>query len=174
VQIRDGCASHLLIITSLSMAGAFACRTARGSTDSARRSTPVPNGRTAFWRTHDRHRLVRLHGGRDHGLAQIKKAPGVTLVQDPDEAEVPSMPLNAMRQVGVDHVLPADEMARAIVGLLMNPRKGQTRKSPRRGSAKTENPNAEEPGTDALRTGELRGARPRAGTASRGARIHGR
>jgi two-component system chemotaxis response regulator CheB len=39
----------------------------------------------------------------------------------------------------------------------MNPRKGQTRKSGSGGSVKTEKPNAEEPGTDALRTGELGG-----------------
>ena len=91
-----------------------------------------------------------------HGLALIKKAGGVTLVQDPDEAEVPSMPLNAMRQVGVDYVLPVEEMGRVITGLLLNRRKGQTRKSPR-GSIKTEQPTPERPGTDALRTGELNG-----------------
>src|SRR5688572_7699933 len=90
-----------------------------------------------------------------HGLSLIKKAGGVTLVQDPDEAEVPSMPLNAMRQVGVDYVLPVEEMARVVMGLLMNPRKGHLRKPRSGGSVKTEKPNAEEPGTDALRTGEL-------------------
>ena len=44
----------------------------------------------------------------------------MTIVQDPDEAEVPSMPLNAMRRGGVDYVLPVEEMARVIMGLLMN------------------------------------------------------
>lgn len=90
-----------------------------------------------------------------HGLALIKKAGGVTLVQDPDEAEVPSMPLTAMRHVGVDYVLPVEEMARVIMGLLMNPRKGQTRKSRPGGAIQTEKPNAEQPGADALRTGAL-------------------
>jgi two-component system chemotaxis response regulator CheB len=94
-------------------------------------------------------------GDGTHGLALIKKAGGVTLVQDPDEAEVPSMPLNAMRQVGVDYVLPVKEMARVITGLLMNPRKGHMRKSPSGGSVQTEKPSPEQPGTDALRTGEL-------------------
>jgi two-component system chemotaxis response regulator CheB len=92
-----------------------------------------------------------------HGLSLIKQAGGVTIVQDPDEAEVPSMPLNAMRQIGVDYVLPVEEMARVIMGLLMNPRKGHTRKSRPGGFVRTEKPNAEEPGTDALRTGELGG-----------------
>jgi two-component system chemotaxis response regulator CheB len=34
-----------------------------------------------------------------HGMALIKQAGGVTMVQHPDEAQVPSMPLNAMRRV---------------------------------------------------------------------------
>jgi two-component system chemotaxis response regulator CheB len=92
-----------------------------------------------------------------HGLALIKQAGGVTLVQDPDEAQVPSMPLNAMRQVGVDYVLPVEEMARVIMGLLVNPRNGQTRKSSPAGPVRTEQPNPERPGTDALRTGERDG-----------------
>ena len=33
-----------------------------------------------------------------HGLSVIKKAGGVAIVQDPDEAEVPAMPLHAMRR----------------------------------------------------------------------------
>ena len=57
-----------------------------------------------------------------HGLSVIKRAGGITLVQDPDEAEVPSMPLTAMRQVAVDYVLPVKEMARVIMGLLLNRR----------------------------------------------------
>jgi two-component system, chemotaxis family, protein-glutamate methylesterase/glutaminase len=88
-----------------------------------------------------------------HGLKLIKKAGGVTFAQDPDEAEVPAMPLAAMRQVAVDYVLPVEEMARVIVGLLLNSRRG-TR--PMR-LVQTEKPNAERPGTDALRTKAMRG-----------------
>lgn len=90
-----------------------------------------------------------------HGLHLIKKAGGVTFAQDPDEAEVPAMPLAAMRQVAVDYVLPVEEMARVIMGLLMNSRRGT--KKPKR-SVRTEKPNAERPGTDALRTKAMRGA----------------
>ena len=57
-----------------------------------------------------------------HGLTLIKEAGGVTMVQDPMRREAPSMPLNAMRRGGVDYVLPVEEMARVIMGLLMNER----------------------------------------------------
>jgi two-component system chemotaxis response regulator CheB len=92
-----------------------------------------------------------------HGLSLIKQAGGVAIVQDPDEAEVPSMPLNAMRRGEVDYVLPVEEMPRVIMGLLMNGRPARTRTSPPK-RARTEAPSPERPGApDALRTGELDG-----------------
>src|SRR5688572_5924505 len=92
-----------------------------------------------------------------HGLSLIKKAGGVAIVQDPDEAEVPAMPLNAMRQGEVDYVLPVDEIPRVITGLLMNPRPARTKKSPLT-RPKSHAPSPEQPGApDALRTGELNG-----------------
>ena len=39
------------------------------------------------------------------GMAAVREAGGVTVVQDPAEAFSPSMPRSAMRAVGVDHVL---------------------------------------------------------------------
>jgi chemotaxis response regulator CheB len=63
-----------------------------------------------------------------HGLTLIKEAGGVTIVQDPDEAQAPSMPLNAMRR-GVDYVLPVNEMPRVVMGLLMNGRDRRARRS---------------------------------------------
>lgn len=92
-----------------------------------------------------------------HGLAVIKQAGGVTVVQDPDEAEAPSMPRSAMRQVGVDYVLPVEEMGRVIMGLLMSRRKGHTRTSSPAGLVRAERPRPERPGTDALRTGAFDG-----------------
>jgi two-component system, chemotaxis family, protein-glutamate methylesterase/glutaminase len=89
-----------------------------------------------------------------HGLTQIKDAGGVTIVQDPDEAEVPSMPLHAMRQ-GVDYVLPVQEMARVITGLLMN-RDGRDA-GPRKPVKPPEAPSPEKPEPDALRGGGLNG-----------------
>jgi len=37
------------------------------------------------------------------GLWEVKRRGGIAIVQDPDEAEVPSMPLSALRYVKVDH-----------------------------------------------------------------------
>jgi two-component system chemotaxis response regulator CheB len=92
-----------------------------------------------------------------HGLALIKKAGGCTVVQDPDEAEVPAMPLNAMRRGEVDYVLPVEEMPRVIMGLLMNGRPSRARTSPSK-RARTGALSPERPGApDALRTGEFDG-----------------
>jgi two-component system chemotaxis response regulator CheB len=76
-------------------------------------------------------------------------------VQDPDDAEVPAMPLNAMRRGTIDYVIPVAEMARVITGLIMNAPQRHARTSPRSHSQKPETPGPERPGTDALRTGEL-------------------
>jgi two-component system chemotaxis response regulator CheB len=92
-----------------------------------------------------------------HGLMLIKKAGGCAIVQDPDEAEVPTMPLTAMRRGQVDYVLPVEEMPRVITGLLMNRHPSGARPSPSR-RLRTESPSPERPGApDALRTTELDG-----------------
>lgn len=48
------------------------------------------------------------------GLAVIKSQGGVVIVQDPEEALFPSMPLNAIEQVAVDYVLPLKAIASQI------------------------------------------------------------
>jgi two-component system chemotaxis response regulator CheB len=48
------------------------------------------------------------------GLAAVKEAGGVAIVQDPNEAFAPSMPRSARALVDVDHVLPVREMALLI------------------------------------------------------------
>lgn len=61
---------------------------------------------------------VVLSGARDDGtagLAAIKRAGGLALVQDPEDAAVATMPRSAIAQVEVDQVLPVAEIARAIV-----------------------------------------------------------
>jgi two-component system, chemotaxis family, protein-glutamate methylesterase/glutaminase len=67
---------------------------------------------------------VLLSGGQDDGvagLAHIKRRGGVTIVQDPSDAETPSMPENAIKQVQIDHVLRAEDMAAVIAGLVRKP-----------------------------------------------------
>ena len=61
-----------------------------------------------------------LSGGLDDGtagLAAIKAAGGVTIVQDPKEAEASSMPQNALRHVRIDHCLPVRDIAALLVRL---------------------------------------------------------
>jgi two-component system chemotaxis response regulator CheB len=48
----------------------------------------------------------------------IKDAGGVTLVQDPDEAAIPSMPLSVIETVAVDHVASAAAMPDLIARLM--------------------------------------------------------
>ncbi len=48
------------------------------------------------------------------GLWEVKRRGGVAIVQDPDEAEVPSMPLSALRHVKVDHCVPVAELGRLL------------------------------------------------------------
>lgn len=63
---------------------------------------------------------VVVSGTRDDGtlgLAEIKRAGGIALVQDPDEAEYPSMPANAMAATAVDAALPVDEIAAVLTEL---------------------------------------------------------
>jgi two-component system chemotaxis response regulator CheB len=66
---------------------------------------------------------VVLSGGLDDGTRgrrHIKRAGGLTLVQDPDDALVKSMPESAVRNVEVDHVVPAAELGRLLSKLVQD------------------------------------------------------
>ena len=63
---------------------------------------------------------VILTGNLDDGtagLAAIKSAGGVAIVQDPDEAFAPGMPRSAIAAVSVDHVLPLRDIPVMITAL---------------------------------------------------------
>ncbi len=67
---------------------------------------------------------IVLSGGLDdgaHGLSQIKRAGGITVVQDLGEAPVQGMPLSAMQAVEVDHILSTHAMGALIEALSRKP-----------------------------------------------------
>jgi len=68
---------------------------------------------------------VVLTGNLDDGtagLAAIKQCGGVAVVQDPDDADYPSMPESAIANVPVDHVLPLAGIGACLAELLHQPR----------------------------------------------------
>jgi len=67
---------------------------------------------------------VILTGNLDDGtagLAQIKRYGGVAVVQDPEEADYPSMPKSAVENVDVDHVAPLAAIPELLVELYQDP-----------------------------------------------------
>lgn len=67
---------------------------------------------------------VVLTGNLDDGtagLGAVKAMGGVTIVQDPDDALYPGMPLNAIENIEVDHVLPLKEIVPTILQLVGQP-----------------------------------------------------
>jgi two-component system chemotaxis response regulator CheB len=58
------------------------------------------------------------------GLARIKEKGGLTIVQSPDTASVPTMPLAALRLAAVDHVLPLAEIGPFLARLSPQESKG--------------------------------------------------
>jgi two-component system, chemotaxis family, protein-glutamate methylesterase/glutaminase len=68
---------------------------------------------------------VILTGNLDDGvvgLQAVKDYGGLAIVQDPDEAEVPSMPQNALDYVDVDYCLKLDDIAVTLMKLVRQPR----------------------------------------------------
>jgi len=49
------------------------------------------------------------------GLYEIKKAGGITIVQNPADAEWPSMPRSALKSVAIDYCLPLSDIPEALV-----------------------------------------------------------
>ncbi len=65
-----------------------------------------------------------LSGGLNDGaagLAAIKRCGGVAVIQDPADAQVPSMPQSALRAAKIDHCVPASELADLLNRLVREP-----------------------------------------------------
>lgn len=61
-----------------------------------------------------------LHDGTA-GLEFVKRCGGIALVQDPTDAEFPSMPESALRTVEIDYVVPLAQMGSLLVQLVQMP-----------------------------------------------------
>lgn len=67
---------------------------------------------------------VILTGWLDDGTAglwAVKERGGTAVVQHPDDAHAPAMPLNAIKHVEVDHIVPLKEIAPLLVRLTETP-----------------------------------------------------
>lgn len=61
-----------------------------------------------------------LHDGSE-GLAAVKRAGGLAVVQDPDDAKFGAMPTAAMAATGVDSVAPVGRIASVLADLVSEP-----------------------------------------------------
>lgn len=99
-------------------------RVTRGPKENRFRPAVDPLFRSAAYAYGSKVIGVILSGALDDGtsgLWTIKHHGGIAVVQDPLDAEIPSMPRNAMREVEVDHVVPVAEMADLLVRLSSEP-----------------------------------------------------
>ncbi|MGI4862638.1 MAG: chemotaxis protein CheB [Janthinobacterium lividum] len=62
-----------------------------------------------------------LHDGTA-GLDFVKRCGGIAVVQDPADAEFPSMPESALKAVAIDHVVPLAQMGALLAALVSPPR----------------------------------------------------
>lgn len=111
-----------------------AVRIVHGPTENGVRPAVDPLFRSAARTYGSRVVAVVLTGSLDDGtagLAAVKEAGGITVVQDPEEAFAPSMPRSAMQAVQIDHVLPLREIPLLIAALTREEvRPSATRRGP--------------------------------------------
>lgn len=104
---------HLLIEDSL-------IRLSRGPKENHFRPAVDPLFRSASYHYGQRVIGIVLSGALDDGTAglwRIKDNGGIAIVQDPNNAEAPSMPESALREVVVDYCIPVSEMAAVLTAI---------------------------------------------------------
>jgi two-component system chemotaxis response regulator CheB len=102
--------NHLLV-------GPGRLRVVRGPRENRHRPAVDPLFRSAAWTYGPRVVGVVLSGTMDDGasgLWAIRSCGGVTVVQDPADAQYAEMPMNALRTLHVDHCLPLPAIAELI------------------------------------------------------------
>ncbi|QPH38596.1 chemotaxis protein CheB [Pedobacter endophyticus] len=95
-------------------------RVTHGPKENRFRPAVDPLFRSAAYTYRNRVIGIILSGGLDDGTAglwRIKSGGGMAIVQDPLDAEAPSMPESALREVNVDYCVPVDVMASLLVKL---------------------------------------------------------
>jgi two-component system chemotaxis response regulator CheB len=95
-------------------------RVTRGPKENRFRPAVDPLFRSAAYVYNNRVIGVILSGALDDGTAglwTVKHRGGLAIVQDPADADVPSMPENASREVEIDYSVPVSEMADLLVRL---------------------------------------------------------
>src|SRR5262245_28467433 len=93
----------------------------RGPQENLHRPAVDPLFRTAAHHYGPRVIGVILSGALDDGaagLAAIRRADGIAIVQDPEDAQVGDMPANAMERAGADHIVPIAALPALLIALI--------------------------------------------------------